>query len=134
MCAYRSGARQGGESRCSRWDQEKTEKRKEASDNSDGFNYVFTLVRVEDNCVRCCTGCHRLAVTDWLPRFSEGSPKQPGRAAPGRTLLHSYFTERVFRCQCEAASVVYSPALNGPLHCRNRLMAWAAVVCFLMGR
>lgn len=41
---------------------EKREKREEASDDSTRINYLSTLVRVEDNRVRCSTGCYRLAV------------------------------------------------------------------------
>ena len=62
MCRYRSGVRQGGDSRCSRWDQEKRPKREEASNDSIRSTMFSLVVPVQDISVQCCTGCYRLTV------------------------------------------------------------------------
>lgn len=58
----RSGARQGGESRCSRSDQEKKSAENDDSMRMTSAEELFSLVREEDISVRCSTGCYRLAV------------------------------------------------------------------------
>ena len=64
FCAarYRSGSGQGGESRCSRWDQEKETEENDDSMRIPSAEELFSLVREEDISVRCSTGCYRLAV------------------------------------------------------------------------